>query len=115
MYPQSELARLAACKVAMRRRIARRRIQWEENGAVVARPLVWLDRMQAAVRKLSPWIKFGAVPLGFLLRRSLFPRLKFLGPLLRWSPLLVPVARGVGLALAASGARSTRPAGRSRR
>ena len=112
MYPQRELARLAACKVAMRRRIARRRMQWVEHGTVVARPFVWLDRMQEAVRRLSPWIKFGAVPLGFLLRRSLFPRLKFLGPILRWSPLIVPVARGLGLALAPGGTVATRPPSR---
>ena len=86
MYPDRELTRLAAYKAALRRGIALRRAQCAVAAARVAQPLEWLDRMLAFWRRLSPLVKFVALPLGFLLKRSLAPRTRILGTLLRWGP-----------------------------
>ena len=86
MYPDRELTRLAAYKAALRRDVALRRAQCAVAAARVAQPLEWLDRMLAFWRRLSPFVKFAALPLGFLLKRSLAPRTRVLGTLLRWGP-----------------------------
>ena len=91
MYPDRELTRLAAYKAALRRDIALRRAQCAEAAARVAQPLEWLDRMLAFWRRLSPLVKFAALPLGFLLKRSLAPRTRVLGTLLRWGPPVLGV------------------------
>ena len=93
MYPGRELTRLAAYKVALRRDIARHRAQCAVAAARVAQPLEWLDRMLAFWRRLSPFVKFAALPLGFLLKRSLAPRTRVLGPLLRWGPPVLGAVR----------------------
>jgi hypothetical protein len=95
MYPQPELNRLAAYKVALRRGIAIRRAHCAEATARIAQPFAWLDRMLAFWRRLSPLAKFAAAPLGFLVTRTVFPRRKFLGSLFRWSPLVVGAVRGI--------------------
>ena len=86
MYPDRELTRLAAYKAALRRGIALRRAQCAEAAARAAQPLEWLDRGLAFWRRLSPLVKYAAPPLGFLLKRSLAPRTRVLGALLRWGP-----------------------------
>ena len=96
MYPQPELTRLAAYKAALRRDIAFRRDECVEAAAGVAKPFEWLDRMLALWRRLSPLTQFAAVPLGFALKRTLFPRARLLGSLLRWSPLVFGAARVIG-------------------
>jgi hypothetical protein len=93
MYPQQELIRLAARKAALRRDIARRRVQCAVAAGRLARPLAWLDRVLAFCRRLAP---VAAMPLGFLVSRTIFPRLKFLGALVRWSPLVLGLVRGIG-------------------
>jgi len=95
MYPQPQLNRLAAHKVALRRGIARRRAQCAEAAARIAQPIEWLDRMLALVLRISPLVKFAAVPLGFLAMRTVFPRRKILGSLLSWSPLVFGAVRGM--------------------
>ncbi len=96
MYPQRELIRLAAHKAVLRRDIARRRSQCAEAAVRVSRPLEWLDRLVAFWRKLSPLAAVAAVPLGLFVSRTFFSRLKILGPLLRWGPLLFNAVRGLG-------------------
>ena len=93
MYPQPELNRLAADKIWLRRRIARRRGECATAAAQLARPVAWLDRMVAWWRRLSP-LTVAAVPLGVLLQRTLFPRVKIFGALLRWAPLVFNLLRG---------------------
>ena len=93
MYPDEELTRLATHKAALRRKIALRRSQCADAAARVAQPFAWLDRTLAVLRKLAP---LAAVPLGFLVSRAVFPRLKILGALLRWGPLLVGAGRAIG-------------------
>jgi hypothetical protein len=95
MYPQAELNRLALYKVGLRRDIAYRRRECAAAAARVVRPLEWLDRAVAFLRRLSPLAKFAAVPLGFLVSRSVIPRIKILGPLLRWGPVAFAAVRGV--------------------
>lgn len=99
MYPNWELRRLAAHKVALRRGIALSRTRCVEAAARVAQPLEWLDRMLAFWRKLPPIARFAAVPLGLLATRTVFPRLKFIGSLARWGPLAFGAARGIGAAI----------------
>ena len=94
MYPERELNRLAVHKAALRREIAANRVLCAAAAAGVARPLAWLDRVVAFWRRLSPLAALAAVPVGLLVQRTLFPRLKLLGPLLRWGPLLVGALRG---------------------
>ena len=98
MYPTHDLKRLAAHKAAMRRGIALHRAQSEASLARLAQPLEWLDRMLASWRRLAPLAKFAAVPLAFLATRSVFSRLKFLAPLVRWAPIVFSAARGIGTA-----------------
>jgi hypothetical protein len=93
MYPQRELTALAACKVSLRRDIAVRRAWCKEAAIGVARPLKWLDRVLAFLHRIPPAALFAAVPLGFLVKRSLFPRAGILGMLLRWGPLAFGAAR----------------------
>ena len=95
MYPDRELTRLAAYKAALRRDIALRRAQCAKAAAQVAQPLEWLDRMLAFWRRLSPLVKFAALPLGLLLKRSLAPRLRVLGALLRWGPPVLGAVRSL--------------------
>ncbi len=99
MYPAQELIRLEAHKAALRRRITRHRAQCVEAASHVARPLAWLDRALAFWRRLSPFAQYAAVPLGFLVKRTIFPRLKIFGSLLRWSPLVFSVVRSLSSTL----------------
>ncbi|HXB03005.1 MAG TPA: hypothetical protein VNV15_09345 [Opitutaceae bacterium] len=99
MYPQPQLNRLAAHKVALRRGIALRRAQCAEAAARIAQPVEWLDRMLALMRRISPLVKLAAVPLGFLAARAVFPRRKLLGSFARWSPLVLSAVRGLGSAI----------------
>lgn len=94
MYPQPELNRLAAYKIGLRRKIAFRRSECATAAAHLARPVAWLDRTVAFWRRLSP-LTVAAVPLGLLLQRTLFPRMKIFGALLRWAPLVFNLLRGV--------------------
>jgi hypothetical protein len=102
MYPQPQLNRLAAHKVALRRGIAVRRAQCAQAAARIAQPFGRLDRMLALVRRLSPLIKFAAVPLGFLAVRTVLPRRQLLGSLVRWSPLVFGAVRGISSAFQTS-------------
>ena len=108
MYPQRELIRLAAYKAALRRGIALRRAYCATAASRLAQPVAWLDRMVAIVRQLSPVALFAAVPLGVFVQRTVFPRMKILGTLARWGPLVVNAARGFGSMLRRSGEPSKR-------
>ncbi len=56
----------------------------------------WLDRALALWRRVSPLALIAAVPLGFFLfKRVASPRLKILGALVKWAPLMFGVVRGV--------------------
>ncbi|OYU98442.1 MAG: hypothetical protein CFE26_27575, partial [Verrucomicrobiales bacterium VVV1] len=93
MYSHDELIRLDGHKAALRRRIAGRREQFAAAFAGVTRPLVWLDRVQALWRRISPLATLAALPLALVAKRVLFPRAKLLGTFLRWGPMMLGVAR----------------------
>lgn len=95
MYPHSELTRLAAAKVTLRRDIARRRHQCAAAAAAIARPLAWVDRAAAFWQKITPFAGLATVPLGLLLERAVFPRAKLLGTLLRWGPAALRAMRNL--------------------
>jgi hypothetical protein len=95
MYPDRELTRLWADKASLQRRITLRRLHCAVAAAVATQPLVWVDRMLALWRQYSPLVQIVAVPLGFLLKRSPGARPRLLGILLRWSPIMLGVLRGV--------------------
>jgi hypothetical protein len=96
MYPNQDLSRLAAHKLALRRDIAIHRAHCVTAAVRVAQPLAWIDRMLAFWRQLAPFAPVAAVPLALLASRTLFPRLRFLAPVLRWAPVVFSVARGLG-------------------
>jgi hypothetical protein len=95
MYPQRELIRLSAYKASLQRDIAIHRAQYTKAAAHVAQPLELLDRMLVLWRRISPIALFAAVPLGFLVQRTVFPRLKILRSIVRWSPLVFTAIRGI--------------------
>ncbi len=102
MYPHAELIRLAAHKVALQHNIAFRRAQCRYAAAHVLRPVASVDRMLAGWRGLAPWLQLAAVPLGFVLGRTVFRRWKILGSLVRFGPIALNLMRGVA-------GRSSRP------
>jgi hypothetical protein len=96
MYPSRELIQLAAYKAVLRRDIAVHRNRCAQAAARVAQPLEWLDRTLVFWRRLSPLAKFAVVPLGLLIQRIAFPRLKILRSVLRWSPLVFGAIGAIG-------------------
>lgn len=74
MYPAEELNDLARRKAALRSRISSTRLRCAAAAGEVARPIAWIDRFVAQWRRISPLAKLAALPLGFLLRRTLVGR-----------------------------------------
>ena len=103
MYPQRQLNDLAAQKAVLRQGIALRRVRCAEAAAQVARPLQWLDRMLALWRRFPPLATFAALPLGFLVPRTIFRRRRLLRWLVRWSPLVFGAVRLAARAITTRG------------
>jgi hypothetical protein len=95
MYPSEELRFLAASKEALREQIFVRREICAVAAARVARPIAWLDRVQARWHNLSPLVKMAALPAGLLLKRLILPRTHILGKILRWGPIIYGAVRGL--------------------
>jgi hypothetical protein len=95
VYPQRELTRLGVHKAALRRDIARERTACAVVAARVVKPLEWLDGLLATWRRFSPLAAVLAAPLGWAVARTVFPRLKIAGLLVRWAPLLFGAFRGL--------------------
>ena len=91
MYPQRELTRLNAYKVVLQNDIARQRVQCAAMANRVMQPLEFLDRILVFWRRLSPYALLAALPLGIVAQRAVVPRVKILGSLVRWSPLVFTV------------------------
>jgi hypothetical protein len=94
MYPTPELRRLQAHKARLRRDIAVRRREMADAALRLSRPLAFIDKVLAWWRRVSPIAKFAAVPLGAVLTRMIFRRMKGVGRLVRWAPLIFNVVRG---------------------
>jgi hypothetical protein len=95
MYPHRELRRLALYKVSLRRKISLRRTTCAQAASRLGRPLAWFDRVIAFAQRLSPLTQLVAWPVGLLLQRAVSPRLKWLGPILRWAPQVLGALRGL--------------------
>jgi hypothetical protein len=93
MYPNGDLARLDAHKTALRRRIGARREDCAAALRGVERPLAWLDRAVALWRRLRPFAALAAIPLTLLAKRTLLPRLRILGTLVKWAPVIFGAGR----------------------
>lgn len=95
MYPTRQLTILELRKIAVRQRIAVTRWECVSLAAEAARPIAWVDRALVQWRKISPFAKFAAVPLGLLLSRRLRPGKGggLFRQLLRWAPIGFKAAR----------------------
>jgi len=95
VYPQRDLNRLANYKAALRQDIGRHRAQCAKSAARIAQPFELLDRALTVWRRIRPLAPIAALPLAFLVQRTVFPGLKFVRPLLRWAPLVFTAFRSV--------------------
>lgn len=95
MYPHRELSELGTRKAALRVDIARLRTECVIAAAGATRPLVWADKAIAFVRRLSPLAMIAALPLGAVAQGALVSRFKFLGPVVRWAPLVFTAVRSL--------------------
>ncbi|MEO7597343.1 MAG: hypothetical protein ABIV50_00305 [Opitutus sp.] len=89
MYPRRELIRLAEKKASLRRGISLRRHECLAAAAQIAAPFGLLDRAVGIWHRLAPVARMVGLPFGFLIGRTVSPRLKFLRLALRWGPLLM--------------------------
>ena len=116
MYPQRELNRLNAYKIALLRDIATNRTQCVNAARRASQPLVWIDRLMVLWQKLTPLTLFAAVPLGFILKRAVLPKFKILGLIVRWAPFAFAALQGVrvlGKRASASRARAMKQPGQT--
>jgi len=97
MYPTAELMLLQRGKASVRARIATNRLYCAALAAEVAKPIGWLERTLVQWRKISPFMKIAAIPLGFLLRRKLrlVGKIHPVRRLLRWLPAVMGAVRMV--------------------
>ncbi|MDB6094661.1 MAG: hypothetical protein JWM32_2223 [Verrucomicrobia bacterium] len=93
MYPAGELDELALRKRLLRSSIARNRWEMREAAVELVRPLEWVDRVIAKWRQISPFMKIAAVPLGFMLKKSIFPRIGIFSSLIKFAPMAFSMFR----------------------
>lgn len=72
MYPEQELAALAARKLAVQARIAVHRLECVNAAVIIARPLALVDRVWDYWRPFVPMLKAAGFPIGFMLLRRIF-------------------------------------------
>jgi hypothetical protein len=94
MYPEGELARLAADKAVLRARIAVRRAQCVARAQAALRPVIWLDDARDLWERMSPFAKLLLPPLGGLADAA--SRARWPATLLRWAPLVIAAVRALG-------------------
>lgn len=96
MYPQIDLDYLAQRKASLRGRIHIRRSECAVALERVLRPVVWGEGLWVKWKAISPIVKFGAVPLGLLLKNKLFPKSGgVIGGLIRWGPMALNLFRSM--------------------
>jgi hypothetical protein len=84
------LIRLTARKSELQRRIVLGRTQCAALATEALRPVAWLDRLLMLGRRVAPLV---ALPFGLVIARRAFRQQPFVGTLLRWSPLILRLAR----------------------
>jgi len=94
MHAERELKRLAEVKSAVRRRIARRRLEIAAQLDRAIVPVRWVDRAWSWWKKVSPMAKLAAAPIGTWLFGRLFKRRKAAGSLMRWGPTVWSAVQG---------------------
>lgn len=96
MYPQTDLSYLARRKSDLRGRIHARRAACADELGRVLRPVAWAEELWAKWKAISPIVKFGAVPLGLLLKNRFFPKSRgVIGGLIRWGPMALNLFRSM--------------------
>jgi hypothetical protein len=108
MYPEQDLIRIAGHKAALRHNISLNRARILDATARVSKPVALVDRAWAFWKDLSPIVQIAAVPVGVAATRALFPRLRILRKLVRWSPLVIAAMRAVNSGVG-RGQQSRRP------
>lgn len=96
MYPQRDLTRFSGHKDALIRDIARNRDKCAVAAVRVARPFMWMERLQSLWRQLSPLAQLAVVPAGVLAARVAFSRKGIFRSVLRWGPLVFAAVRVFG-------------------
>lgn len=96
MYPKVDLEILAQRKDRLRSRIRIRRQASAVEIERVLRPVEWAEGAYAKWKSISPLVKIGAVPLGLLLKRKVFPKSGgLISGLVKWGPLAVNLFRSM--------------------
>lgn len=97
MYPQSDLDLLSRRKLNLLSRINARRDECAEQVEQVLQPVLWVERVYAKWRAISPILKMAIVPLGlFFLRRKAPPKTEsMIGGLFRWAPVALNLFRSM--------------------
>jgi len=96
MYPKVDLEILGQRKADLMDRIRSRRADVEVDFDAVMRPVLWAENAYAKWKEISPFVKFAALPLGFLLKRKVFPQSGgIISGLFRWAPLAVNVFKAM--------------------
>ena len=99
MYPERELSILAARKVALRGKIALRRVQTGTDLVQVTKPLGLLDQAVTLWRKIPALAKVAAVPVALVvMKKTFFRKKKLFSSLLRWGPMCYDAVKGMGTA-----------------
>ena len=95
MYPAAELDALARRKAVLRARISLDRLRVTALATEVAKPIDWIDRAIIQWKRISPFAKLAAVPLGLLLQRGLVSGKKtsLASRALRLMPLVLSAVR----------------------
>ncbi len=95
MYPSGELSLIAIHKSMLRVRIAQRRRQCAEAGAVIARPFHFIDRARAQWRSIAPIAKVVGIPLTAFFARKFLGKATKLAVFVKMAPLAMRTARAV--------------------
>lgn len=93
MYPAGDLKRLAGRKRRLCERAVANRAELAAHAANLSRPVVLADRAVDLWRRMSPWIKYLALPAGLLARRPVARQFARVPRLLRWAPLALRMVR----------------------
>lgn len=93
MYPDGDLAELAARKANLRRVIADRRSECVEAAYAVTRPVAWFERVVAMGRRFTPLVRAATSPSGLGLLASVIPLGKWSRPVRRSIPIVMTAWR----------------------
>jgi len=108
MYPNAELKQLALRKMELRREIAARRVACARAAEHATKPLLWIDRAVALMRRAAPLLPILGAPLALLATRKSAMKTPIIQSMLKWGPLVIQATRYVSSAFPRNTA--TRPA-----